>query len=148
MLKDFDGNEIQIGDTVAVIYHPRAYKFSVESATVKEVKGVKSMIVTQLLSIDDAMPSYLPDGSGEIYPKLVKINSSFPKVPAGKAIDAVGHEIHLGDRIACKKEVVLNTLKGFEIGGIVERMTEHYVFYIDAITGETKRKGFNGVVVY
>lgn len=141
------GNEIQTGDTVAIIYHPEAYRFSVEPAIIKEVLEKPVMINTQLLK-KNSTASFKPDESGSIYKKLAKIDPAFPEVAEGTPVDAVGHIIQIGDQIVCKRPVELgNTLKGFEKGGVVERLTANYVFYKDMDTGESKRKAFNGVVV-
>lgn len=149
-MKDFVGNELSIGDIVAVIYHPEAYKFSVEAARIKEVKGKKNMIVTELLNSSDVTPGYYPDKSGDTYRRIVKINPEFPQIAEGETTDAVGHSIHVGARIACQRlsEAGGNTVKGFDKGGIVTKLTEHYAFYIDELTGETKRKALNRAVVY
>ena len=148
-MKDFDGNLFDIGDTVAIIYHPQAYEFSVEAAVIREVKGKKKMIVAQLLN-SEATAGFYPDESGEIYPKIVKIHPEHFSENSDEHIDAVGHIIHIGDRVSCRKptEAGGNTVKGFEKGGIVVNLTDHYVFFTDEMTGEKKRKGYNGVVVY
>ncbi len=148
-MKDFDGNIIDIGDTVAIIYHPEAYSFCVKAAVIKEIKGKKKMILTQLLDSEVAAGFY-PDESGDVYPKVVKINPDHFSADDSEHTDAVGHAIHVGDRVSCRKptEAGGNTVKGFEKGGIVINLTDHYVFYTDEVTGTKKRKGYNGVVVY
>lgn len=147
-MKDFGGADIKIGDTVAIVYHPRAYKFVIKAAAVEKNVGTKRMLVTRVLNSDE-VAKYMPDKTGESYPKLVKISSDFPPVTEDTPVDAVGHAIHLGDRIACMKPIEGggNTLKGFEKGGTVVKLSDYYVFYADTETGETKRKGYNGVVV-
>ena len=149
-MKDFAGNEIRVGDVVAIIYHPEAYRFSIEIATIKEVKGRRNMLVTHIVK-SDRTASFLPDDSGELYRKIVKIKSSFPTPETeNHSLDAIGQVIHVGDRVACKMPIEGggNTLKGFEKGGIVTKITDHYVFYQDEITMKQKRKGINGIVVY
>lgn len=149
MMKDFAGNEIKIGDTVAIVYHPEAYRFSVEVAVIKEIKGKRNMVITQIQNSSET-PGYMPDETGEIYRKLVKINPEFPLVEDGCAVDAVGHVIKVGDRIACRMptEGGGNTVKGFEKGGEVTKLTSKFAFYKEEATDLIKRKAFNGVVVY
>ena len=145
-MKDFIGNEIKIGDTVAVIFHPEAYVFSIEKATILEIKGKQNMIVTRIDG-SEATVGFLPDSSGELYRKVVRIT---PVTANGQdyTIDAIGQPIQVGNTIACIGPNELgNTIKGFVPGGKVIRITEHFVFYKEHETGETKRKGFNKVVV-
>lgn len=147
-MKDFAGTEVKIGDTVAIVYHPEAYKFEVKAAVVVEVKGNQNMLVTRLIN-SETTASFLPEKDGDVYPRIVKINPNLIKAEEG-TLDAVEQAIHIGDRIACRKpaEAGGNTVKGFELGGKVVSITDHFVFYIDEISGAKKRKGFNSVVVY
>ena len=147
-MKDAVGQDINIGDVVAIIYHPEAYRFSIEPATILSITGTKNKITTKLLK-SDATPAFMPDESGEVYRRLIKIAREFPFTDY-EPVDAVGHIVHIGDTIACRlpTEAGGNTVKGFIKGGKVSKITPQNVFYVDEETGTTKRKAFNGIIVY
>jgi len=146
-MKDFMGRDVQIGDTVAIIYHPRAYRFSVKPAIIVEQKGKQKKLITQLRS-SGIQTGFLPEKDGETYKRIVKINSEFPELAENEYKDAVGHPLSVGATIVCRKPVEGggNTLKGFEDGGVVKKMTDSYVFFKDA-EGATKHKAYSNVVV-
>ena len=148
-MKDINENELRINDTVAIIYHPRAYVFSIEAAVITGFKGKTNMIVTRLVN-KEASASFMSDKTGDLYRKVVKISPDFPDTESDKKVDAVGHELHVGDRIVCRRpsEAGGNTVKGFEKGGTIEKITDKFVIYTDEVTGEKKRKGLNGIVVF
>lgn len=149
MIKDFQGTELKQGNTVAIVYHPQAYEFSVEPAIIDGITGAKNRLLTHLTDTD-IKASFYPDETGEIYRKIVKISSAFPKLEEGQVSDAVGHAIHLGDKVVYRRpsEAGGNTVKGFEKGGTVVKITDHFVFFSsEENPAEIKRKGFNTIVV-
>ena len=79
----------------------------------------KIQLVTKLLGSNDT-PGFFPDDSGECYKRVVKISPEFPNVEPGTKVDAVGHALHVGDRIACRRpsEAGGNTVKGFMLNFI------------------------------
>ena len=145
-MKDFLGNDITIGDMVAVIYHPEAYRFSVKPAIVSEIIGKGNTLYVSLLD-SSATPSYRPDASGLCYKRVVKI-SSFINADTESSTDAIGRAVNIGDQVVCMKlpEAGGNTVYGFELGGIVVKTTDSFVFYRTE-EGKTKRKKNKYVVV-
>ena len=107
------------------------------------------MIVTQIIGTG-ITAGFMPDDTSDTYPKVVKVNSEKLKEESDEKKDAVGQVVRIGDRIACRKpiEAAGNTLKGFEKGGVVTKITAHYAFYTEDETGAARKKGLNGIVVY
>ena len=52
MIKDFQGTELKQGNTVAIVYHPQAYEFSVEPAIIDGITGAKNRLLTHLTDTD------------------------------------------------------------------------------------------------
>ena len=146
-MKDFSGNIIDIGDTVAIIYHPEAYKFSIETAKVVGLNK-QGQLVTQVTKNGAFTRFNVGTLTPGCFAKAIKIDPEFPPVQEGVHKDAVGHVINIGDKVFAMRPIEGggNTLKGFMPVGTVTKLSDKYVFYEDS-TGMKKRKGYNGVVV-
>lgn len=142
---DAVGNNLKQGDIVAIVYHPEAYKFFTRVAI---VSGKNGQYITTILLGTGEEAKFKVGKDGVSFAKTVKISREFPKTSENEKLDSVGHAIHVGDTVAVRKPVELgNTQKGFEIGGIVTRMTDKMVFFKDT-EGNEKRKGYTSIVVY
>lgn len=141
-MKDIFDNELMIGDSVAVVYHPEAYNFSLEKGTVSEIKG--NFIYVELQEGGNCSYKKTVD---DIVTRVVKITKTDTAEESDGAKDAIGQVLSIGDKVAFQRPIELgNTCKGFENGGIIARITAAYVF--TEVNGEEKprRKKLNAVI--
>lgn len=146
-MKDCINNDIKIGDSVVMIYHPRSYEFALKMGTIKELYGQNKKELRVMLNDEpDIIGGFLPDETKERYPKLLKLEPCFASDDYIGAKDAIGQPIDAGDRIICAKKIELgNTLKGFEGVGTVTKVTDKTAFFESK--GLSYRRSLKWVVV-
>lgn len=146
-MKDYYNNEINIGDSVVMIYHPRSYEFALKMGKITELYGQNKKELRVMLNDEShEIKGFLPDETKERYPKLIKLDPHYALDDYVGAKDAIGQPIQAGDHIVCTKKIELgNTLKGFENGGIVTKVTDKTAFFESE--GVINRRSLKWVVV-
>lgn len=142
ILKDIYGRELIKGDTLAVVWHPEAYKFSILKARIVNIR--ENYVDVETDTGDTA--SYKKNDENVVTRVLKLVNSDVAD-NSNTPKDAVGQPINIGDRVAFQLPIELgNTCKGFEDGGRIVKITTSFVFTTDESTTKQRKKGMNKTV--
>lgn len=141
-MKDIYSQVLAVNDTVAVLYHPRAYEFELKRAKITEIENNKLFV-----ELDNGERCfYKPDDEG-IITRVLKLAIGGSKEDNSSVCDAIGQPIRIGDRVAFQKPIELgNTCRGFEDGGKIEKITAVFVFCSPDEGGPQKRKKITSVI--
>lgn len=136
--RDHRGQSLQKGDTVAFVFHPAAYFIKLTRGIITDINETRAT----LWLTDNTSCSTM--SSHGVFTKLTKIPGYVPEQDS--PLDAAGQPVAMGDTVVFQAPLTMNGCKGFVSGGVVEKLTDKYVFVRNA-EGKQVRKMFGGTVV-